>query len=110
MPVKKTINSSSNFSSSSDSNFTSCNARPIIKQNFGTCWFNALLTCLLYGDKSKKLLKHIFKKLNKTGFDKLIKHNFREMIEYMIKNKTIKWSLLQNRQDILINRYRLTSL
>ena len=42
--------------SSSASSSTKCDTMPIIKQRFGTCWFNALLTCLLYGDKSKKII------------------------------------------------------
>jgi hypothetical protein len=67
MPSKrKTASSASSYSSSS----TNCNTIPTIKQRFGTCWFNAILTCLLYGDKSKKLFRS---KLNEQQFQKLIK-------------------------------------
>ena len=69
MPSKrKTASSASSYSSSSSS--TNCNTIPTIKQSFGTCWFNAILTCLLYGDKSKKLFR---RKLNEEQFQKLIK-------------------------------------
>lgn len=71
MPSKrKTSSSASSYSSSSSSSSTNCNTIPTIKQRFGTCWFNAILTCLLYGDKSKKLFR---RKLNEEQFQKLIK-------------------------------------
>ena len=61
MPAKRQKASSSftsTSSSSSSSSSTNCDTIPIIKQRFGTCWFNAILTCLLYGDKSKNIFRH----------------------------------------------------
>ncbi len=68
--------------SSSASSSTKCDTMPIIKQRFGTCWFNALLTCLLYGDKSKKLFK---RKLRNPNLDELIEKHFKKL-NYMKKN------------------------
>lgn len=55
-PKRKTSSSASSSSYSSSSSSTNCDTIPTIKQRFGTCWFNAILTCLLYGDKSKNYL------------------------------------------------------
>jgi len=73
MPAKRQKSSSSSSSSS-----TNCDTIPTIKQRFGTCWFNALLTCLLYGDKSKKLFK---RKLRNPNLDELIEKHFKKLIK-----------------------------
>lgn len=80
MPAKRqkassSFTSSFSFTSSSSSSSTNCDTIPIIKQRFGTCWFNAILTCLLYGDKSKNIFRH---KLRNPNFDKLIGNHFRK--------------------------------
>tara|TARA_Y100000385_G_scaffold166061_1_gene172101 strand:+ start:721 stop:1836 length:1116 start_codon:yes stop_codon:yes gene_type:complete len=64
--------------SSSSSSSTNCDTIPTIKQRFGTCWFNALLTCLLYGDKSKKIFK---RKLRNPNLDELIEKHFKKLIK-----------------------------
>ena len=101
-PKRKTSSSASSSSYSSSSSSTNCDTIPTIKQRFGTCWFNAILTCLLYGDKSKKLFR---RKLNKQQFPKLIKiyddkiEKTEEDESYM--QKTFKlFSAKQSLQDV----------
>lgn len=101
-PKRKTSSSASSSSYSSSSSSTNCDTIPTIKQRFGTCWFNAILTCLLYGDKSKKLFR---RKLNKQQFQKLIKiyddkiEKTEEDESYM--QKTFKlFSAKQSLQDV----------
>jgi len=79
MPAKrKKSSSSASASASSTSSSTNYDTIPIIKQRFGTCWFNAILTCILYGDKSKKLFR---RKLHNPNFDELIEKHFRKLIK-----------------------------
>jgi hypothetical protein len=51
-----------------------CELIPTIKQKNGTCWLNSILTCFLYGDKSKILFEN--RLYNKSIINKNINKKF----------------------------------
>ena len=51
-----------------------CELIPTIKQKNGTCWLNSILTCFLYGDKSKILFEN--RLYNKKNINKNINKKF----------------------------------
>ena len=77
-----------------------CRLIPTIIQSCGTCWFNAIITCLLYGNKFKELFNIIFTKKDLI-IETLLKKKLKTSYTIVENPEYIKAFDIINKNEIL---------
>lgn len=93
-----------------------CEFIPTIKQKNGTCWLNAILTCFLYGNKSKILFENrlynksiINKNINKKlSIQKKFINDYNK--NNLVKNKTNYNKYIKYKNDLFESKSRLHNI